>query len=378
MEEEFIVLNINGGNAPYLRSLDLAFAMNRKRVNEGLFPFGIIVPLIYGNKQKEIIKDEFKDIDPEELSHVYFDEIYGGLLEKILFDGSDYSAYLRNLVAHQETIQSLIRDHFSVSITVKNIVGGLVCVKSDQLVLELSRNPVVNIGLPRRIYTSIVFFSEIITKTYLDNPLKLDLELLHSLRKVAERIEENYDLYILFEPSTFIGEEQEFKITVGGKEVHLSPPLVQPLRLNGYSHNKPFIYASVSGIPHLTPLLQNASIPQWDILNSKETSPRILLHKNARYHIARAGFGSIIKSVETLTPLIVPNYESSDDLEIYHNIKQLKKLNLAVILEGHLTNDVLKSAHLCLTDVVYLKKHLLGKYGTLDGASYIAEKFNLV
>ncbi len=66
-----IITNFAYGNGPYCRAVDLAIALNNRLPGEGLEKHQILIPLVYGRKQMDILGQNLATAERETL---LFDE----------------------------------------------------------------------------------------------------------------------------------------------------------------------------------------------------------------------------------------------------------------------------------------------------------------
>src|SRR3989338_5042661 len=89
MQRKFIATNFAYGTGPYLRTNNLALLFNDELEKRGKEKMQIIVPLVYGEKQKRIMEEEFGK--PKE---IVFDEKLGKILGSIFYGNNTYSESL--------------------------------------------------------------------------------------------------------------------------------------------------------------------------------------------------------------------------------------------------------------------------------------------
>ena len=94
---KYAVINVNGGNGPYCRNIEIVLSLNQRLLAAGREPLGIVIPDLYGEKQIAIIEEEFGPEVGDHPEWFVLDEDYGGLLSEILYSGVGYGAYLERL-----------------------------------------------------------------------------------------------------------------------------------------------------------------------------------------------------------------------------------------------------------------------------------------
>ncbi|MEK7082983.1 MAG: hypothetical protein AAB972_02330, partial [Patescibacteria group bacterium] len=75
------------------------------------------------------------------------------------------------------------------------------------------------------------------------------------------------------------------------------------------------------------------------------------------------------------TPLVVPDFDSHDDPEIYFNNKSVEELGLGIVYRGQALEKILEQAPRIKKSCENVKKQILEKWGTLDGNRYCAKMF---
>ena len=75
------------------------------------------------------------------------------------------------------------------------------------------------------------------------------------------------------------------------------------------------------------------------------------------------------------TPLVVPDFDSDDDPEIFFNNRSLEKLQLGVVFRGQSLEEILKDVPRVKKAYDKINYEILNRWGTLDGNQYCAELF---
>jgi len=110
------------------------------------------------------------------------------------------------------------------------------------------------------------------------------------------------------------------------------------------------------------------------VFTNKDTSPHIVADENVVFQVARSGWGACWMSLLTGTPLITPEYDPSDDPEIYFNNKRIEELGIGMIHKGEPISELMSELPRLKKAIEDYRSGLESKYGTLDGAEYIANK----
>ena len=109
---EYISTTFAHGNGPYSRAIDLALAVGKK-LGRGYNTSQIIVPLVYGDRQKRIMKEDFGHIIDQDPDLFLLDPFYGDVLNQILFPAKDYQTYLENLLKNYSALEEKLRNHLA-------------------------------------------------------------------------------------------------------------------------------------------------------------------------------------------------------------------------------------------------------------------------
>ena len=96
MSNKFIVTNFAYGTGPYIHTVALAVAFNDRLEKSGQERLGIVVPWVYGDKQKQVMLEEFSDHEKKYSGEILLDAGLGQILEKVFYDGrSSFGRYLQ-------------------------------------------------------------------------------------------------------------------------------------------------------------------------------------------------------------------------------------------------------------------------------------------
>ena len=100
---EFINTTFAHGNGPYSRNVDLSLAVNEEFRKRRMNTLPIVVPLVYGDRQKRIMLEDFGDIIKKNPELILLDEFHGEVLRGLLFHEGTYQ---ENLEAFLERYNS--------------------------------------------------------------------------------------------------------------------------------------------------------------------------------------------------------------------------------------------------------------------------------
>jgi len=376
---QYISTTFAYGNGPYLRCVDLCLAINEEFKQRGEDEFGILVPLVYGDKQKKIMWENFGEHIKKNPNQILFDKNYGKLLDKLFYKGGSYQENLEFLIKNQPKIEATINDHLESNFKAENFDGKNFEIKPGELAFEISHNPRVATHFAGSFYTTIAYFSEILSRSIYEKELGLDKNVLKQATEIATKIEKDKVVHFMPEPFTFSHNPSSHTF-----EEIFTPPFVHVPKKNDEEIQEG-MYVTLTGIPGLEKLYEsvnkfNMELYSPPFVNSphikKENfrSADILSNKNIKFQFARGGWSSVWNSHMTETPLICPKYTKGDDPEIFFNEKTLKKLGIATIFSHNSDpKDILEKASSQVQNMQEINEKLIQRYGTLDGINYTAK-----
>lgn len=345
INDPIIICNPGFGNAPYLQAIAVALEV-QKHANPDAT---IVVPHIYGEKQKRIIDEEFGDTDT-----IILDEQLGNIYKDILYSGLPYANYLTQWLASVD--QASLAANTYIAKTYTNPI------------MEIARAPQLELNLPNKFCSLFARQSDILQKAGAINGITIDEKLLQSCITRFLALEESYQARFITQPGSFAAQESN--------DTPIPPTISELTRTQEIEI--PAIYITVSGIPELH-LAPNWSLPMYTndparIPGATFATPHILGSNNIVLHFARAGWGSIWRSLLSETPIVVPTWDPQDDPEIYFNIKRITELGIGIEYRGQSEQELLMQAETCKTAIRQYKASLMDQFGTIDGTAVMAQK----
>jgi hypothetical protein len=365
-----IYTNFAHGFGPFTATTGIALDVGKKLGNN----HQVIVPLVYGDKQRRIIGEDYSEILEENPEAVLFDVNGGKLLDELFYKGDDYSESLESLVRDQEKVERQFQEHLVSAFPVETLSGKEITVNPKEIEFEITHNPRLVSGIFPSFYTTIALFSELMKKSGEEN-LPFDKKLLRKVGGIASRIEFSSTNMYISKPSTF---------RVNDPDVTETPPIVRQIQTNDES--VPIgMYVNVTGIPGLDRFCDKAkdfglklySSPFGaEIEGSDRTHhPNFIANQNIKFHFARMGWSSVWRSHITETPLITLPYQTGDDPEMYFNESMTKELGIATFYdELRHPNEILSEAKSQIPYMKVINNSLREQFGTLDGIEYTARK----
>lgn len=380
MDKKYIILNFTHGNGPFLRTIELALAVNDLFEKKGLKRLGIIVPWVYGPRQKTIIQENFKKNIKKYPGEILLDKRLGGYLEHVFYGGEKtYEESLIYLLENHKNTEDKIKNYLSGGLSVEDFYGNEILVNKKDIVMEINRCPVVSFGIIPSYYTSFAYMSEIFERSLEEPNIIINKDILKKLIPYYFELERKQTIRFIAEPATFSYLTENRKRH--DKEIYTPPNSNQSL--NHHFFVRKGVYVTVTGITginkRLFKELHKVGLKIYTnkpglIPFSKKARPTIISHRNVFLHFARVGWGSAWLSWSTETPLIALPYDTKDDPEVYFNNICIEKIGLGKIYTGQPIEELLEFRNQYKENLKLINNELLNKYGTLNGVEYIAEK----
>lgn len=364
--ESYILLNIAYGNGPYLRMTECAMRMNDLWEKQGKKRRRIIVPLLYGDRQRRIMEEELGRQWKQHPQELLLDEELGHLLSSLLYAHETYAGALRRWLMNIDRVEEKVHAYL------QHTYGSAIdC--------ELLRAPRLRYGTIAPSYVvSFALTTEILERAGDIPDIAIDDALLQKAAERIRRVEENHRLYLLSTPGTWTGDVRRKSFF---PRESLTPPTIHQPRPQKEKLEKG-IYITITGIPGLERLYRDArrlglriyTNDSDAVPGSTRLPPTALGNPAIRLHIARAGWSSIWLSLLTDTPFVATPWDPQDDPEIYFNNLCIEKLGIGTIYEGQPLNVLLGQCDMQRQHMAELRASLLQRFGTLDGVTVAAQR----
>lgn len=377
----YIITNFAYGTGPYLRTTELALAINRKLGERGGDGFGIIVPWVYGERQRRIMQEEFGAPDGESTNTIFLDRKLGELLRRVFYSGDQpYADSLRRWVAEYRVMSDEAARYLSGDLSLEDLSGKRLTVRKPDIALELARAPRIRFGVAQVYSVTFGYISEILEHA-LEAPagaIRTDPKLMASAIAYARELEELARFHGLAEPGTFSHLETR---TPRYKTECAIPPTITPPKPNDDPIEEG-IYVTITGIPGLERLYAEArslglklySNDPAAVPGSEYLSPHVVPNPKIKLQFARSGWGSIWLSQLSGTPFVAPSFDPDDDPEIYFNNTCIGKLGLGIVYRGQPLREILDAAEKLKPGITRRNQEIERKFGTLDGNQYAAKR----
>jgi len=361
----YIVTNFAYGTGPYIRITELAFAINDYLDKEGHESLQIILPHIYGDKQRRILVEEFGDrVKSEE---VILDSDLGSLFRQTFYENESYVEYLDRWLNHHCQWEIEINSYL------KSTYG-------EEIAFEISRSPRISLSTSPSYFTSFGSLSKLLDRSCSNADVNISNEVLRTASDEFLRIESQYDCKFISEPGTF----QTEKETTSYAAFERVPPLSSPPKKIPELDHGAGVYVTITGIPGLNRLYSDVAASDYhiytndgsSIFDATEAPPWIVGNEGIKWHVARSGWGSVWLSIFTETPLLIPEWQNNDDPEIYYNNRRLEDLGIATIYTGQSLEELHQFRSDCIDNMRKLKQEIRQAHGTLDGVDLVAKSIS--
>ena len=369
--EKIIIVNPCHGNEPYILATDVALSINKLLESEGKPKAKIVVPLIYGQRQEAILKENFSGHTDE----IFLDERLGQFYKEVLFQNGKFDEHLATMVVNQSRVQDLVMDYMS-----RNFVA--ISLATGEITDFNGRDVVMDINAGSRFITHqdsyFVFpalLSELLEETA-KSGLPFNHDHLEVVQKAARERESTYRAKFLPHIHTFSYQDEDYPKE--GKS--FTPPLKHPTtHPPGIEEEGVYVMASGTGseVDNVTTNAKDLGLtvyrsPFINLDYGKAALPDVIYHPNIVAVFGRMGWGTGWITQQAEKPFIVVPYTAPDDPEIYFNIKTLREKKLGVVYEGQ--KDIVKQALTLVGDIKAINQQIESTYGTRDGIDYVARR----
>ncbi|MEK7117202.1 MAG: hypothetical protein AAB861_00315 [Patescibacteria group bacterium] len=372
---KYIVTNFVYGTGPYLRTTELALAINNEMEKRGKPRFGIIVPWVYGEKQKRIMLEEFGDLNMKFPGEIWLCSELGKILNTIFYGNNTYEQALKLWVSNFEKLNSEAKTLLSGKIELESMDGEKKIIEGSDILIELSRAGRIKYGIKTSYGVTFGNTSEILknTLTVPEMEIAVDRNLVREAIAIAENTESQYKFTCVAYPGTFSFLKNRTPV---GLEISI-PPTIYPPQPNSDPIQEG-IFITITGIPGLERLYNEAkdlglklySNDPSAVPGSERLLPNIIPNPKIKLQFARSGWGSVWLSQLSGTPFVCPEFDPLDDPEIYFNNICIEKLGLGIVYRGQPLSDILKEAEILKPNIRKINQEILDKFGTYDGNEY--------
>ena len=377
--QNYIITNFAYGTGPYLRTTDLAVAFNDELEKVGRERMGIIVPWVYGEKQKNILLEEFAEHEKKYPGEILLDTKLGALLRSIFYADCTYEEALGAWIKKYRDVSLEAYQHLSFAFEVETLNGEKKNIDGTKIKVELNRSPRIRYNVAPSYFSSFASIADILEQAQVVKEIAVDLDLLKKGVEAAEWVEKHQKMRCIAWPATF-SYMQDMKLRYHDE---IMVPPIAPLPQSNVDEIEKGIFVTITGIPGLERLYADAkrlglklySNDMEAVPGSEHALPHIIPNKNIMLQFARSGWSSIWISMISGTPLVVPEFDSHDDPEIYFNNSSVEELGLGIVYRGEALEEILAKAESIRQSSARIKQQVLDKWGTLDGNRLCATLF---
>lgn len=377
----FIVTNFAHGNGPFLRTTELALALNAELERRGRKRLGILVPWVYGERQRRIMREQFASENAARPGEIVLDKKLGQILNSVFYEGGSFEAAVKTWIDRVDAAGEKARAHLKAEISAEDLDGNQVELNGKQIALELQRSPRVRYGVAPAYCVTFAHFDDIL-RAALNEPagtFAIDPSVIKEALKKAETIEAGTHLHCVSVPDLCD------KISRDGETVDIPPTVSVPPGNEEVSQEG--IYVTVTGIAGLDRLYRESS--RWNlkiytnepekVAGGAKATPAALKSPKIRFHFGRSGWGSVWLSQLTETPFVAAAYDPSDDPEIHFNNRWLERAGIGSVDRGEPMDAILGRENAARENVRRINRSLRERFGTLDGnlvaARHIGNRF---
>ncbi len=378
----YLVTNFAYGTGPFLRTTELAVAFNNELERRGQPRLGIIVPWVYGEKQKNIMLEDFGAHAQKYPGEILLDASLGALLKSVFYTGEKkYEETLRAWVGSAERVSQEAHDHLSSSFEVETLMGEKLMVSGGDIVLEINRSPRIRYGVAPSYSTTFGYIAEILEGALMAGHGKIDVDpaLLKQGIVLADSIEGRQDLNCMAYPATFSFSPAYAPRYKG--EV-LVPPITDLPRTDDTPMDDG-LYVTITGIEGLERLYAEArelglklySNDTKAVEGATKALPEVIPNKAIKLQFARSGWGSVWLSMFCRTPIVVPQFDPTDDPEIYFNNLAVEQTGIGIIYRGQPLAEIVAQGDAVRVSQKKIREEIFSKWGTLNGNEVCAKLF---
>lgn len=378
----FGVTNFAYGTGPYLRTTELLIAFNDALEASGKSRIPFIIPLVYGEKQKRIMREEFGAHVEKYPDEILLDERFGTILKTIFYGDSTYEDALKKWTEHMDGVSREARAHLEETFEVETLGGVKKKVNGKEIVVELNRSPRIRLNVAPAYSTSFGYISEILKESIEAGreAVNIDTALLAKGVKIARAIEESQKMTAMAYPATFSCRKDYASLYP--TEI-LVPPITSLPHGDAGGIVEEGIYVTITGIPGLERLYEEArkiglmlySNDTDAVKGSVKALPHVVQNKKIVFQFARSGWGSVWLSLFSGTPIVVPEHDPKDDPEIFFNNRAVEALGIGMVYRGESLSLILKRCDAMRANCARAKENILARFGAIDGNAECAKLF---
>lgn len=380
------------GNGPYSRMVEWAIAVNDELEKRHEPRMQIVVPLVYGDRQIRIMREEIgNNVSPDFLAEhpdeIVLDRRQGELLHSLMFAEPAYADNLAMLVRDYHGVESDVQRHLDGERPLEYFDGRLVDIDLRDCKFQLGLNNRVQTGLPNQFYTAggAGPFDELLERAIKDPRVTIDSEVMQRTIPIAQRMIANQRVIMSNDPGVFSYDGDRHRMA--GEM--FTPPFIHPPRLDDTDLPSEGIYLLMTGIDGVresgmydavgelglqiyAPPFSIEKLPKPIRGSAIALEPWQINNPSIVSQYARAGWSAVWLSHLSGKGFISPAYDKKDDPEMWLNERGMREFGLAAVIEDDPRAALEKSIELA-EGVGRYNDRLKANYGTLDGIDYSAK-----
>ncbi|MBI2637656.1 MAG: hypothetical protein HYW88_02030 [Candidatus Sungbacteria bacterium] len=376
------ITNFAYGTGPYLRTTELLIAFNDVLESRGKKRISFVIPLVYGDRQKQVMREEFGAHAEKYPEEILLDARFGTILKSIFYGDSTYEDALKKWTEHEVDVSREARDHLSGICEVETLGGVKKEANGKDIAIELNRSPRIRLGVAPSYSTSFGYISQILKESIEvgRGTVNVPPALLEKGAEVARAIEESQKINAMAYPATFSW--QENYATRYPTEV-LVPPITSLPHGDSGGISEKGIYVTITGIPGLERLYEEArkiglklySNDTNAVKGSVKALPHVVQNEKIIFQFARSGWGSVWLSLFSGTPIVVPEHDPTDDPEIFFNNRAVEALGVGMVYRGEPLSEIIRKCGGMRANCLRAKENILARFGAIDGNKECAKLF---
>ena len=383
-----ILVNPAHGNEPYILGTAIAKGVSDRLAQQGLGRAKIVVPLLYGDRQKRILMEE----NPDATGLIHYDEEFGDILRDVTFQNGDFSQHLTQIITHYDDVQRMLKQRFSIDaqdFTARNLGSNeLQTFSPRNVVAAIDTASRVVVEAPQRYFAFPLLISELLRETQKADLGFDDADMAALIEKML-KVESGYSQVFIpkINPLSYRYSEDlsQQPTEVDGRSRVYTPAMKREYERTEGKVSEPGIYIMYSGTGSIAEtthkLIESASEAGLKVYTNKETegastvSPDVLTDENILAVLGRAGWGTGWQVQNLALPWFVAPYEIGDDPEIYFNNKTVEALKMGKVLtDADMTQtrlrEVIKNFSVGMQGV---NQRIKDEFGTLNGIDFMAD-----
>lgn len=388
-DRPILVLNPGHGNEPYILATAIGREVSNKFASAGLEQPILVMPLLYGDRQRNILLEE----NPNDTSLLYYDEEFGKILKDVVFGAGDFRQHLTQVNTHYDEVEKMLNDRYhkdaqeitahslatqeSIELSPKNIIG------------VIGTGNRVGIKIPHRYFAFPELLSRVLNESMQHPELGFSESEMKELATRMMKVEAEYSQVFVPRINPF-SYQNASNLDSQPKEINgrlrMYTPAMKADMPKTEGKVEPGVYIMVSGTG--SALEANKSLieaahdvgikaysPQWEnIKGTEKMPPSVMGDSNILAIMGRSGWGTGWQAMQLEKPWLVAPYQEGDDPEIYFNNKTIEALRLGKVIgsEGIKGDELTRMAQEISPGLNSLNKTIKHKFRTTNGIDYIA------